>query len=231
MLKKSGDLQTPIALLPVIDKIFEKILRQQLSNYFENNKLLYDCRQYGFRKGSGIENAVVNVTNHIRHGLDQGYNGDAGIFYDFSKAFDLVDHEMLFKRLEYYGIRNATLRLLRGYLTNGKQYVELNNIRSFAGDIQHGVSQGSALGQLLFTVYINDIVNLQLNGKIYLYADDIFIFYSYKHKTTYKAYVKKDADIIFEYARINKLVIKTSKTKIIRFKPYSVLMLKHVVSL
>ena len=73
------DMYRPIALLPVIDTIFEKLIHQQLSTFLENNNLLYVC-QYGYKKDSGTENAVVNIVNYISRGLDEEYNGVADIF-------------------------------------------------------------------------------------------------------------------------------------------------------
>lgn len=125
--------------------------------------------QYGFRTGSGTENAVINVINNICQGLDEGFKGVAGIFYDFSKAFDLVDHEILIQKLQYYGIRGRELEIFKSYLSKRKQFVELNGSKSFLGDVRDDVPQGSVLGPLLFPIYINDIVNLGLNGKICMY--------------------------------------------------------------
>ena len=78
----------------------------------EDNKLIYEC-QYGFRKGSGTENAVTNDVNYIFNGLKLGFKGVAGIFYDFSKAFKLLDHEILIQELQFYGIRGRELNLFK----------------------------------------------------------------------------------------------------------------------
>lgn len=211
----------PIALLPLIDKIFEKILYKQLSCYLNENNLLYGY-QYGFKKGCGTEEAVVNVINNICNGLDNGFSGVAGIFYDFSKAFDLVDHDILIEKLRYYGVERRALYLLKSYLKSRKQYVEINCCKSYMGNVEYGVPQGSVLGPLLFTLYLNDIQNLQLFGKLIMFADDISVFYPYKHETALKAHMEYDAAMIAEYARINKLMLNAEKTKLIRFRPYLV---------
>lgn len=213
------DMYRPIALLPIMDKIFEKLIHQQFTTYLENNNLLYDC-QFGFRKGSGTEDAVINVVNFICRGLDEGYNAVGGVFYDLSKAFDLVDHDIMLEKLQFYGVRGVELNLFKSYLNNRKQYVVLNNSKSSLGNVEHGVPQGSVLGPLLFTIYINDINNLELFGKLYMYADDISLFYPYKHEAVLKVYMERDAALISEYMRLNKLILNSSKTKVIRFKPY-----------
>lgn len=211
----------PIALLPIIDKIFEKILYKQLSSYFEVNNLLYNC-QYGFKKGCGTEEAVINVINNICKGLDDGFSGVGGIFYDLSKAFDLVDHNIMINKLEYYGVNGRDLLLIRSYLENRKQYVEVNGEKSFIGSVEYGVPQGSVLGPLLFKIYVNDIKNLQVFGKMFMYADDISLFYPYKHETALKVHMEYDAALISEYLRLNRLKLNAEKTKILRFRPYLV---------
>lgn len=98
----------PISVLPLIDNIFERIIYDKLSKFCNDNCLLYDY-QFGFRKGCGTEEATVNIINSICDGLDQGNSGVAGIFYDLSKAFDLIDHEILIRKLRYYGICGTEL--------------------------------------------------------------------------------------------------------------------------
>lgn len=208
----------PVAVLSVIDKIFEKILHEQLLSYLEEENLLYP-NQYGFRKGCGTDEAVINVINYICGGLDRGYTSVGGIFYDFTKAFDLVDHSIMIQKLEFYGVRGQELNLFKSYLENRRQYVQCYKSRSSMGNVEFGVPQGSVLGPLFFNIYLNDINNLGLNGKIFMYADDLCILYPYKEHLVFKTFAERDAALITEYARLNKLVLNPNKTKLLRFRP------------
>ncbi|XP_075158740.1 uncharacterized protein LOC142231945 [Haematobia irritans] len=208
----------PVAVLSTIDKIFEKIIYDKLYTYCESNNLLYE-NQYGFRRGCGTEEAVLNVIKFICSGLDGGFNGVAGVFFDFSKAFDLVDHQLLLEKMHIYGIRGKEFLLFRSFLENRKQYVDVSKSKSFVGPVVHGVPQGSCLGPLLFSIFINDIRNLQLSGKLFMFADDICLFYPYKYDIALRANIERDSALLCEFARVNRLVLNADKTKLIRFRP------------
>ena len=183
--------------------------------------MLYEY-QFGFRKGWGPEEVVVKVINNICKGLD-GCNGITGILYDFSKALDLVEHKILIEKLAYYGVEREAIKLLESYLTNRKQYVEINNQKSSVETVQYGFPQEPVLGALFFSVYINDIKRLQLFGKLVMFADDINVFYPYKCETVLKAHMEYDTAMITKYARINRLSLNAGKTKILRFRPNAVI--------
>lgn len=208
----------PISLLSTIDKIFEKIINRQLESYLEGELLLSD-NQYGFRKGCGTGEAVVNVVNYICKCLDDGYAGVGAIFYDFSKAFELVDHTVLIEKLAFYGLMGRELGLLKSYLSNRRQYVQINEYKSSTEHVKYGVPQGSVLGPLLFKIYLNDINNIGMKGKIFMYADDLCIFYPYTREMTLKSAIAHDSELLTKYARINKLVLNSNKTKFIKFRP------------
>ena len=105
-------------------------------------------------------------------------NGDfvVGIFLDFSKAFDTVNHDILFRKLEWYGIWGIALDWFKSYLTGRTQFVTYNGVSSSPQTIKCGVPQGSILGPLLFLIYINDLANTCKTALPILFADDTNIF-------------------------------------------------------
>ena len=101
------------------------------------------------------------------------------------------------------------------------QYVEININKGGMANVECGVPQGSCLGSLLFKIYINDISNLDLTGRLYMFVDDVCLFYSYKYDLSLKAYMERDISLIFEFARLNKLVLNADETKLMRFRPHA----------
>ena len=101
-------------------------------------------------------------------------NGDhvIGVFLDFSKAFDTVDHLILLNKLHHYGIRGSARDWFRSYLSNRQQFVTYNYVSSDTKTIKCGVLQGSILGPLLFLIYINDLANIFQYTMPILFADD-----------------------------------------------------------
>ena len=160
----------PISILPTISKVFERVIFEQLYNYLNSLNLFYHG-QYGFRENHSTELAALELINRIIQYLDKGET-PISVFLDLSKAFDTLDHSILLSKLEYYGIRNNALKLFKNYLSNRKQYVVLDTVQSNSVNIVTGVPQGSILGPLLFTIYINDIIKCSEKFKFIMYADD-----------------------------------------------------------
>ena len=98
------------------------------------------------------------LIHKLTNAIEKGEYG-IGVFLNFSKAFDTVDHTILLSKLYHYGIRRSALSWFSSYLSNRKQYVSYNNVSSNIKTISCGVPQGSILGPVLFLLYINDIAN------------------------------------------------------------------------
>ena len=102
--------------------------------------------------------APVELADRILLEMDKG-NTPIAIFLDLSKAFDTLDHTILLQKLKYYGISENSLNWFQSYITNRKQYVQFQNVKSNLATISTGVPQGSIIGPLLFIIYINNLSN------------------------------------------------------------------------
>ena len=146
------------------------------------------------------------------------------MFMDLSKAFDTLNHEILLKKLQYYGISGTALHWFSSYLINRKQYVELNNTSSTISTLSIGIPQGSILGPLLFLIYINDMPNARNAFKFILYPDDSTLFSTIEYTLPMWANVNSmlDEEInrVYEWLVANKLVLNIGKTKYMIFHPY-----------
>ena len=174
---KSGDKDNvnnyrPISILPTLSKIIEKWIEKNLMLYLDKYTLLHK-NQSGFRKNHSTESALILMTDTWLKAINEGkLVGSAMI--DFRKAFDLVDHQLLLKKLRIYKFSESTLLWFNSYLNNRTQQVVINNLNSTSGDVVCGVPQGSILGPILFLLFINDLpLSLQnLPVSVDLYADD-----------------------------------------------------------
>ena len=165
----------PISLLPVLAKVYERIIFKNLYNYLISNNLITK-NQSGFRPGDSCTNQLLSLVHEIQKAFDHKKCLEVrSVFLDMSKAFDKVWHEGLIFKLKQNGIDGNLLKLFQNYLTNRKQRVVLNGQESYWGDIKTGVPQGSVLGPLLFLVYINDLEE-GIKSSIKFFADDTSMF-------------------------------------------------------
>lgn len=206
----------PISVLPVISKIFEKILYNRLETYLNEIDFL-SKKQYGFRKKSNTLSATIDLVTKLKNKVDKKQIS-LGVFIDLKKAFDTISHDLLLDKLHSIGINGKAHSMLKSYLTNRSQVVKMGNFQSEPRQITCGVPQGSILGPLLFIVYINNIFELDLKGEIMLYADDTCLFYFGHSIDVVIEEAQKDLNLLNIWFQSNLLTINTSKTNYIIFK-------------
>lgn len=205
----------PISVLSVLSKLIEQILADRISNYLDNQRIVYD-HQFGFRRGSSTWTAASELVDDIYHAMDSKKMTGV-LFLDLKKAFDTVDHSILLQKLEYYGIRGVANNLLRSYLTGRRQYVYVNGATSSERMVTVGVPQGSNLGPLLFLLYINDLSKLQLYGKPRMFADDTSVTYVADNTEQLMDQMREDLSKLQMYFSENLLSLNLTKTKYMIF--------------
>jgi len=201
----------PISVLPVISKVFERVVHNQLYDYLEANNMLSE-RQFGFRKRSSTQHAVTFFSDFIRTNMDKGLMTGA-VFIDLRKAFDTVDHVRLLSKLPIYGIKSKELCWFESYLFGRKQIVSYDGALSEIQTISCGVPQGSILGPLLFTLLINDIDENLRQCEMTLYADDSVLYVVGKICDVIEEKLNNDLEQIANWFVQNNLVVNLKKTK------------------
>ena len=201
----------PISILPSISKIMEKILFDQLYFYLSKFKLLSDS-QFGFRKFHSTATALLDCTNDWYMNLDRKMF-NLVVQIDLKKAFDTVDHQILLRKLELFGIKGQALSFLNSYLSNRSQQCQINGFLSSAKTIRCGVPQGSILGPLFFLLYINDLPQCLSKTKPRLFADDTSLTASGDSIAHLEYAVNSDLENLRKWLIANKLSLNVAKTE------------------
>ena len=175
----------------------EVIIKERLSDYLEENKILVQF-QHGFRKKQSTLTNLIDFYEEVTKELDQGNKVDV-VYLDFQKAFDEVSHFKQIAKLSNIGIGGELLNWISGWLTDRRQRVVINGCYSQWRDVGSGVPQGSVLGPLLFLIYINDM-GCSLESKISFFADDCKVMRIVNENGDIKN-LQKDLDKLYNWAK------------------------------
>ena len=201
----------PISVLPVVSRLFEKTIFNQLYAYFDDNKLFYS-HQSGFRALHSVLTCLLKSSDDWYHDFDKGFLSSV-VFIDLKKAFDTVDHAILIQKLCHYGVQGKELDWFKSYLQDRKQCCKINGHTSKIENVNCGVPQGSCLGPLLFLIYINDLPCALQSTKVTMYADDTSISYSSKSIAEINEAVNSDLKRLQLWLEGNKLSLNVAKTQ------------------
>ena len=207
----------PISILSNISKILERAMYNRIELFLNEFNLIYE-NQFGFRKKHSTEHALTAIIEQIRANLDNK-TFSAAVFIDLEKAFDTVNHSILLKKLNHYGITNIANRWLGSYLSNRMQNVSLNGVSSENEPISCGVPQGSILGPLLFLIYIDDLRFSLNNCSVFHFADDTNLLFSVKNPKIMSKIINHELKKLFEWLCSNRLSLNANKTEFLIFRP------------
>ena len=213
--KKDVSNYRPVCSLSPFSKIFERVTYNRMIDFIEKNNILSNT-QFGFRKGLSTEAAIIHFIDEIHKGLnDRQYT--AAVFMDLSKAFDVLDHNILKLKLEHYGFRGLFLDFLLSFLKERKYFVSVNGLKSNTKTVTNGVPQGSTLGPLLFLLYINDMNNSSNLLRFTQFADDTTATYRGFDLDVVKQTLENEINKVLIWLSANKLIINIKKTHTMLF--------------
>lgn len=226
LLHKKGDKLDPanyrgIALMNHIGKIFTNILRARLEEWAERTNIIPES-QAGFRKGRGCLDNLFTLQSTIQLRISNASNPVFVLFIDFRRAFDSVNHSLLWNKLLSQGVSAKIVRLVKQFYDSASLQIKLDGQLSKEFEIAHGVLQGEILSPLLFVLFIADLdyffrqqgcEGMFIDGRTDIlslsYADDLAIF------AASPADMKRKLKVLESYCDLNKLTVNTAKTKIL----------------
>ena len=215
--RKNKQNYRPISLLCSMSKILEKLVHKRVYKFLEKMNF-FPNTQFGFRKSVSTSHAISLLVNTITKFMNKKKK-TLGIFLDFSKAFDLIDHKILLQKLKKCGIRGHANKWFESYLSNRTQQVQVNGVLSSTiCKVKHGTPQGSILGPLLFLIYISDLPSCLKHSIPLFYADDTNLVLSASVCGELISKANEELQNISEWVISNKLSLNERKTQAIIFR-------------
>jgi hypothetical protein len=212
-----ADNNRPISLLPVLSKVAEKIALGQFNNYLTRNNRLTQ-HQSGNRKFYSTETLGLAVVDNIFKAMDEKKLTAMVMIY-FSKAFDSISHDILLQKLRFLGTSKQACMWFKSYLTDRQQCTRVGTSISNPLTVTHGVPQGSILGSMLFSLYLNDLPTVVKHSNAESYVDDTKLYLSFPSRDINNSIEQLSEDLKFVtgWCCTNRLLVNPQKTELIIF--------------
>lgn len=208
----------PISLLPIIAKIFDNLINQQIMNYLLSHNLISPT-QYAFRPDSSTSIALQTIINDIERNR-KSKQPTLAIYIDLSKAYDTVSHSKLLHKLKHnFNFSDESITFIASYFKNRQQTTHTQHAESTFQTITHGIPQGSTLSTTFFLIYINDIIKTVPSSKVYTYADDTTLIVTAPTLQALETLAQSELSSMLNYFYSNNLVPNAKKTVYSIFYP------------
>ena len=207
----------PISLLPALSKVCERVAYNQFVTYLTTKERL-TTKQSGNKKWFSIETSLIHTTDAFLKGIDDK-TLTACVLLDMSKAFDSIDHQILSRKIQSVCASTSALKWFNRYLTNRYQVVRIHSSVSDPLPVECGVPQGSILGPLLFSIYVNDLPEVPRHCSTECYVDDTKLFVSFNLHDSQRIVQEMNEDLlqVRNWCFGNRLLLNPDKTKFIVF--------------
>ena len=200
----------PVSLTSIICKILEGVIRDSIMLFLEQFNLI-TCHQHGFRSGHSCTTQLLEMMEDFTDYYDERIPFDC-VYLDFAKAFDRVPHQRLLTKLYNIGVRGKIFGWITDFLSSRKQRVVVNNSVSQWTSVVSGIPQGSVLGPILFTIFINDLP-VDINSHVKIFADDTKIY----NAANLSGVIQADLVKLTEWSSKWLLPFNTDKCKVLHY--------------
>ena len=204
----------PVSLTSHVVKTFEKVVKKHIVEFLESRNL-YNPSQHGFRTGRSTMTQLISYYEELLRGLEEGKNIDA-VYLDFSKAFDKCCHQVLLERVRQHRISGKIGVFLHGFLTNRKQTVVVDGMKSKPVSVESGVPQGSCLGPVLFLLMVSSIGVDVKSAEMASFADDTRLFRAVSNIEDATS-LQNDLENVYKWAEASEMELNPDKFELMRF--------------
>eukprot|EP00745_Piridium_sociabile_P033008 TRINITY_DN5647_c0_g1_i9.p1 TRINITY_DN5647_c0_g1~~TRINITY_DN5647_c0_g1_i9.p1 ORF type:complete len:921 (+),score=13.12 TRINITY_DN5647_c0_g1_i9:226-2988(+) len=202
----------PISIMSVLSKPLEKHVYKHLMSHISKHSLLHPG-QSGFRENHSCHTTLTNLVDEWLININENKLTGA-LFVDFAKAFDVIDHSLLLRKLALYRLSVSAYTLIKSFLSNRQHCVLQNNVQSCFLTQNVGVPQGSVLGPLLFSLYINDLPLFITKGSCELFADDTSIHSCHSDLNRLSITLQDNVNQLINWTELNHMSLNDKKTKL-----------------